>query len=254
MKHFMVHDIPHDKSRDIGRVQNGTQCDCMVGRVIMAHAAPAPAESPANPGNIDLVVEIRTIEFPVDRLQGIVAACFAGDVLPAFPDAPFAHRRCNAGIVSKEFIYPEILLQRPTPHYFAPQNHDDGFEHLPGRQATMIADLYHPAGSLAPNRVRQTDIGIKAGIDLRVTKHRESIAQYGTAEPTQLRKVLVLRLFCFGLSHLRRQELHGHFDSDLKIPLYRRITYPEVFSAVGQLPFSARQYRLSFPEDGRIER
>ncbi len=101
----------------------------------------------------------------------------------------------------------------------------------------MIADLYHPAGSLAPNRVRQTDIGVKAGIDLRVTKHRESIAQYGTAEPAQLRKALVLRLFYFGLSHLRGHELHGRFDSELKIPLHGGSLILKFFLQLGNFLF-----------------
>jgi hypothetical protein len=197
VQHLVVHDIANHIFRHFRRIQRGTQGDGVVYRVIVPQAPPPLAQPPTNLLNLYLVVEKTAVNLPIQSDGGVMHPLSSGNIFsPLFPPS-FPNRFPNVRILAKKLIYFHESRWRPLVHDFGTQDDGDGFQDLPWSIAAMITDSNHPpVWSLAADRVGQSDVGVKGGINIRTFKTGKGRLQRGAADPLQQRKVFILFLHC----------------------------------------------------------
>ena len=115
VKHLVVDNIAHNKSRHAGLVKHRAQCDRVMHRIIVAQALPAIPKPPSYPVNIDLIAKIAMIELPINFSQRMMFAGFFGEMLPPFSQLsrrPASKIKTIPDFIEFSISYPFYILIR----------------------------------------------------------------------------------------------------------------------------------------------
>lgn len=177
----MIDKIGKHRSGDFRRIEDRTDGDRLMHRVVVTEPAPARAPTPSDFTNFQLIVKISPVNFPRNLLQGMVRSCQRVDPLSTALSASSANRRFYIWILSKGVINLHHASRRTAAQNLARQQGYDRLQNQRGGILTMIADPNSPGAAFPAYGVCETDVGVEGGHNICFLESRRRRAQHLTA-------------------------------------------------------------------------
>ena len=173
MEQLMINQKGNHRSGDTGRIEDGTDGNRVMNRVVVTETGPAWTRTPPDLSDLDLIVEIPVVQVPVDLFQGMVLSRRAGDHFSPSPEPPPVNGLFHEGLFTILLVKPGHRCRRPAPRDLAGQEVHDCFEHCPRSLTAVIAHSNNPRRAFAPDRMGQADVRIEGGLDFGLSKEVE---------------------------------------------------------------------------------